>query len=220
MSSGDRREQLLCTGAELLGRRPYDEVSIDEIARAAGISKGLLYHYFPTKNDFVVAVLRQEVERVTALTAPDPTLPPLEQIDGALDAFLDHVENHASGFATMFRTRGGGDPEIRAVMEEARERRIAVLLDGIAGRLLADDAGRHSAALRSAVQGWIFFVEGVLLRWLERRDLERDQLRELLRTVLIDAVRAAVAIDPRLRLAGVATEVEPAAAELGAAGVR
>jgi AcrR family transcriptional regulator len=201
MTTGDRREQLLRAGAELLGRRPYDEVSIDEIARAAGISKGLLYHYFPTKNDFVVAVLREEVERVTALTAPDPTLPPVEQIDGALDAFLDYVENHASAYATIFRTRGGGDAEIQAVLEEGRERRIEVLLDGIAGQLLAGDSARDSAVLRSAVQGWIFFVEGVLLRWLDRRDLDRNQLRELLRTVLIEALCAATAIDPRLRLA-------------------
>lgn len=202
MTSDDRREQLLRAGAELLGRRPYDEVSIDEIARAAGISKGLLYHYFPTKNDFVVAVLREEVDRVTALTAPDPARPPLEQIDAALDAFLDYVEHHASAYATIFRTRGGGDPEIQAVLEEGRERRIEVMLDGIAGQLLAGDGGRDSAVLRSAVQGWIFFVEGVLLRWLDRRDLEREQLRALLRTVLIDALRAAAAIDPRLRLAG------------------
>ena len=116
MTTDDRREQLLRAGSELLGRRSSDEVSIDEIARAAGISKGLLYHYFPTKNDFVVAVLREEVERVTALTAPDPSLPPLEQIDAALDSFVYHVESHASGFESLFRTRGGGDPEIRAVM--------------------------------------------------------------------------------------------------------
>lgn len=201
MSSDDRREQLLRAGSELLGRRPYDEVSIDEIARAAGISKGLLYHYFPTKKDFVVAVLRQEVDRVTALTAPDPSLPPLEQIDAALNAFLDYVEHHASAYATIFRTRGGGDPDIRAVLEEGRQRRVQVVLDGVAGQLLAADAGRDSAALRSAVQGWIFFVEGAVLRWLDHRDLTRDQLRELLRSVLIDSLRAAAAIEPKLALA-------------------
>jgi AcrR family transcriptional regulator len=200
MSSDDRREQLLSAGAELLGRRPYDEVSIDEIARAAGISKGLLYHYFPTKKDFVVAVLREEVERVTALTAPDPELPPLEQIDAALDAFLDYVEHHASAYATIFRTRGGGDPEIRAVLEEGRERRVQVVLDGVAGQLLAADAGRDYPVLRSAVQGWIFFLEGALLRWLDQRDLSRDELRELLRSVLVDALRAAARIDQRLAL--------------------
>jgi AcrR family transcriptional regulator len=200
MTTDDRREQLLRAGGELLGRRPYEEVSIDDIARAAGISKGLLYHYFPTKKDFVVAVMRQAVDRVTALTAPDPTLPPLEQIDAALDAFLDYVENHASAYASIFRTRGGGDPDIQAVLEEGRERRIQVVLDGVAGQLLAADNGRDSPILRSAVQGWIFFVEGTLLRWLEQRDLTRDQLRELLRSVLVDALRAAARIDERLAL--------------------
>lgn len=199
MKSDDRREQLLRAGSELLGQRSYEEVSIDEIARAAGISKGLLYHYFPTKRDFVLAVLREETERVTALTAPDPTLGPVEQIEASLDAFLGYVESHASGYATIFRNRGGGDPTIRAALEEGRERRIETVLDGIAAWLPADSA-RESPALRSAVQGWIFFVEGALLRWLDQRDLERDELRELLKAVLIDSLCAAMRIDPRLEL--------------------
>ncbi|NLT05382.1 MAG: TetR/AcrR family transcriptional regulator [Solirubrobacterales bacterium] len=202
MSTEDRREQLLDAGVELFGRRPYDEVSIDEIARAAGISRGLLYHYFPTKRDFVVAVLRRAVDVVTALTAPDPELPPVERIDAALDAFLDYAENHAAAYATLFTTRGGGDPEIRAVMDEGRERRVDILLDGIAGQLLADgSAARESPVLRSAVRGWISFVEGVLLRWLAERDLDRDQLRVLLREALIGAIAAAGRVDPRLGLA-------------------
>lgn len=201
MTTDDRREQLLRAGVELLGRRPYDEVSIDEIARAAGISKGLLYHYFPTKKDFVVAVLRQAVDQVTALTAPDPSLSPIEQIDAGLDAFLDYVEHHAAAYATLFLTRGGGDPDIRAVLEEGRERRVQVLLAGVAGQLLADPSAVHSPVLRTAVQGWISFVEGVLLRWLDKRDLSRDQLRVLLRTVLLDAIRAAAQVDSRLTLA-------------------
>jgi len=199
MTTDDRREQLLAAGVELFGRRPYDEVSIDEIARAAGISKGLLYHYFPTKRDFVVAVLREATDVVTALTVPDPDLPPVERIDAALHAFLDYAEHHASAYATLFVTRGGGDPEIRAVMDEARERRVDILLAGIAGQLLADpDAARRSPVLRSAVRGWISFVEGVLLRWLTERDLDRDQLRALLREALIGALAAAGRVDPRL----------------------
>jgi len=54
-----RREQLLAAGAELLGRRPYDEVSLEEIAAAAGVSKSLLYHYFPTKTDYLLASLER-----------------------------------------------------------------------------------------------------------------------------------------------------------------
>src|SRR4051812_24682389 len=92
MSTAARREQLLAAGAELLGRRPYDQVSIEEIAAAAGVSKGLLYHYFPTKKDFVVAALRRGERELEELTALDPGLPPPEQLSAGLDHFLDFVE--------------------------------------------------------------------------------------------------------------------------------
>jgi len=200
MTNDDRREQLLRAGSDLLGHRYYEDVSIDEIARAAGVSKGLLYHYFPTKKDFLLAVLRREVDVVTALTAPDPELSPLEQIDASLGAFLAYADEHASGFAMIIRTRGGGDPDIRAVLDEARARRIQTVLDGVTAWLPSPSAVRDSPALRSAVQGWIFFVEGVLLRWLDERDLTRDQLRELFRGVLLDSLRAAAQLDPRLEL--------------------
>lgn len=59
MTTDARREQLLASGVELLRRRPQHEVSIEEIAEAAGVSKGLLYHYFPTKTDFIVAALKR-----------------------------------------------------------------------------------------------------------------------------------------------------------------
>lgn len=200
MTTDERREQLLARGSELLSRRPYDEVSIDDIAAAAGVSKGLLYHYFPTKRDFVVAVLRDHVERLTEATAPDPGLGPVEQVEAALDAFLDYVERHAGGYAMLFRTRGGGDEEIRAVLDQARERRVAVMLEGIGGWLPDTAAARSSPALRLAVHGWISFAEGAVLRWLDHGDVEREQLRELLASVLVDSVRAAARIDPALEL--------------------
>jgi AcrR family transcriptional regulator len=200
MSNDDRREQLLSAGGELLGRRSYEDVSIDEIARAAGISKGLLYHYFPTKKDFLLAVLQREVEVVTELTAPDPSLSPLEQIDASLGAFLDYADEHVSGFAMLIRTRGGGDPDIRAVLDAARERRVQTVLDGVTAWLPAPADARESVALRSAVQGWIYFVEGVLLRWVDERDLSREQLRDLCRAVLLESLRAAAALDPQLEL--------------------
>jgi AcrR family transcriptional regulator len=200
MKTDDRREQLLRTGVELLGERSYDEVSIDEIARAAGVSKGLLYHYFPTKKDFVVAVLHEASEELTALTAPDPTLDPLAQLDASLDAFLAYVEEHAAAYATIFRTRGGGDPEIQEALERGRRQRVASVVAAIGGWSSEPSAVADSAALQAAVGGWIFFVEGVVLRWLERRDLSREQVRDLLRAALIGAIDAARSVDPVVSL--------------------
>ena len=84
LSTDARREQLLASGARLLAARPYDEISIEEIANAAGVSKGLLYHYFPTKKDFLVAAIERGDEELGELTAPDPDLPPAEQLGLAL----------------------------------------------------------------------------------------------------------------------------------------
>src|SRR4051812_45882941 len=66
----ERRAQLLSLGLERFSERSYDEVSIDDLARAAGISKGLLYHYFPTKRDFYIAALAQAAEQLLAATDP------------------------------------------------------------------------------------------------------------------------------------------------------
>src|SRR5436853_7646623 len=75
-----RRQQLVEVGMELFAKRPYDEVWVEEIAAAAGVSRGLLYHYFPTKRDFFVAVVRAQLERLAELTTPDTSKPALESL--------------------------------------------------------------------------------------------------------------------------------------------
>jgi AcrR family transcriptional regulator len=193
LTSDARREQLLATGSELLGRRPYDEVSIEDIASAAGVSKGLLYHYFPTKKDFVLAALRRGEQELGDLTAPDPDLPPAEQLDAALDRFLDFVEDHAAAYTAIFRSRGGGDPEIEATLEENRQLRLNVLIDSLASWEGAPVRVERTALLETALQGWVFFVEGAVLRWLERRDVGRGDLHRLLRQSLVDSLVSASA---------------------------
>lgn len=190
MSTDARREQLLEAGVELLRRRPYDEVSIEEIAAAAGVSKGLLYHYFPTKQDFVLAALERGQRQLGELTAPDPDLPPAEQLGASIDRFLDFVEAHEVAYTAIFRSRGGRDPEIQAALERGRQERLDSLLDSLASWEAAPIAVERTPLLETAIQGWIFFVEGAVLRWLERRDLERDELRELLERALIGALAA------------------------------
>ena len=80
LSTDARREQLVALGVEIFSERPFDEVSIDDIAASAGISKGLLYHYFPSKRDFYVAVVRHSADEMQAVTETDPDLAPLERL--------------------------------------------------------------------------------------------------------------------------------------------
>src|SRR6188472_1483891 len=116
LSTDARREQLVALGVEMFSERPFDEVSIDDIAASAGISKGLLYHYFPSKRDFYVAVVRHSADEIVVLTEGDPDLPPPERLAASLDRYLEYVKTHARGYVTVLRAGIGSDPEVAGVV--------------------------------------------------------------------------------------------------------
>ena len=184
LSTDARREQLVALGVEIFSERPFDEVSIDDIAASASISKGLLYHYFPSKRDFYVAVVRHSAEEMQAVTETDPDLSPRARLSAALDRYLEYVDNHARGYSTVLRAGIGSDREVAAIVEDVRS--------AMANRILDDFAGVDTPpGVRIAVRGWVGFAEAASLEWLERRDLSRDELRELLIQALTGAVGAA-----------------------------
>jgi AcrR family transcriptional regulator len=193
LSTDQRRGQLVALGIDIFSERPFDEVSIDDIAAAAGISKGLLYHYFPSKRDFYVAVIRSAADEMQALTEPDPELAPRDRLAAALERYLEYVETHARGYATVLRAGIGSDPAVADIVEEVRSAMVA--------RLLADlpvTEGEAPAALRVAVRGWVGFVEAASLDWLEHGGLGRGDLRDMLIAALDGAVSAAARADPRV----------------------
>src|SRR3954449_8128232 len=92
MDVDERRKQLLARGAELFTSHPYDELSMNKIAAEVGISKALLYHYFPSKQAFFEETLSVWAERLRERTEPDTGLSPVEQLTKSLDGFLALVE--------------------------------------------------------------------------------------------------------------------------------
>src|SRR5579862_8958157 len=94
MSVEARRRQLVQIGVELLSTRPYDDVWVELVAERAGVSRGLLYHYFPTKRDFVAAVVSDECAQMLALIETEPRQTVAEQLYHGLDVYLAYVEEH------------------------------------------------------------------------------------------------------------------------------
>jgi AcrR family transcriptional regulator len=180
----ERRRQLLERGAELFAAHSYDELSMADIARAAGISKALLYHYFPSKRDYFVATLQQAAAEVGRRTEPDPDLPPAEALAASLDAFLEWIEDNSLAYRKLMEG-AGSVPEVRALVDEVRDRTSARILEGIG-------AGPDPpAAVRTAVRGWLWFMDGAVLDWLDHRDLDRRELRDFLLGVLAGSLTAA-----------------------------
>jgi AcrR family transcriptional regulator len=178
----ERRRRLLALGAELFARHAYDELSMARIAREAGISKALLYHYFPSKQAYFAATLEQAAAELARLTEPDPARSPVEQLAGSLDAYLGWVERHADAYAKLIRSVGAV-PEVREMVERVR--------DETADRIIAGIAPDPRPPLRAAVRGWLWFMDGAVLDWLEHGDMDRAALHGLLLGTLLGAVTAA-----------------------------
>jgi AcrR family transcriptional regulator len=178
----ERRRRLLALGADLFARHAYEELSMARIAREAGISKALLYHYFPSKQAYFAATLEQAAAELAEEIEPDPGRPPVEQLSHSLDAYLAWVERHSDAYAKLIRGVGAV-PEVRELVERVR--------DQTAARILAGIAPEPTPALRTAVGAWLWFIDGAVLDWLDHRDLDRAQLHGLLLGTLLGAVAAA-----------------------------
>ena len=189
LDTDERRAQLLALGRQAFSERAYDEVSIDDIATAAGISKGLLYHYFPTKRDLYVAGLREIADDLVAKTTDVPQdLAPIDRMRAGIDAYLDFVAGQARAYISLIRGGIGSDPEVVEVLEDTRTRLMDQILDKAETSPLAPMIGHP--LFRVALRGWIGFVEAATTDWLLSPAGDRAALRDLLLDMLMYTVRA------------------------------
>jgi AcrR family transcriptional regulator len=186
LSPDRRREQLLDLGVGLLAGRRLEDLSIDVLADEAGISRGLLYHYFAGKREFHLAVLRRMADQVVAITAPPAEGDPLSQMVTSLAAYVDFVTDNRIAYVSFVRAAAAGDQEFRQIYDEAR----AALTDRIfdhAGRDVLEGLGFvDGPALRLLVRGWSAMVEDTVLSWLDDdRGIEREALLRMLAEALV-----------------------------------
>jgi AcrR family transcriptional regulator len=182
----ERRRQLVELGSKLFSARTYDEVSIDELARAAGISKGLLYHYFPTKRDFYVATVRDAAKDLLDRTFLSSDRDPIERLQGGLDAFIEYVSDRGPAYTSLLRSGIGADLEVARIVDETREAFCTRLIEGL--------PVEPNPLLRVALRGWVGFVEAATIDWLASHPaVKPEMLRDILVEVLFGAVQIAAA---------------------------
>ena len=180
----DKRRAILATATQLFSEHGYDRSSIAEVAKACGVSKALLYHYFPSKEAYFVATLEKAAAELEERTRPDESPEPLEQLSGSLDAYLGWVEEYEDSYAKMIRS-AGLVPEVKTMLDRVRGETAQRIIDGISGDKPA------SPVLRTAVTGWLWFMDGAILDWVEHRDMDRQTLHGLLLGTLLGAVLTA-----------------------------
>jgi AcrR family transcriptional regulator len=189
LTTEERREQLLSVGARLFSENPYDDVWIEQVAEIAGVSRGLLYHYFPTKRDFFAAVVERESGRMLQMTAAVPGVPVREQLAAGLDVFLAYVEEHAHGFRAFHRADAAGDQAVRRVYRRSLAAQEQQILAALAADPEFGPASEERPDLRIAVRGWLAFTTAVCLEWLRGADLSREQVRDLCARALLGVIK-------------------------------
>ncbi|MFJ3419647.1 MULTISPECIES: TetR/AcrR family transcriptional regulator [unclassified Streptomyces] len=185
LSTEERREQLLTVGARLFSEDPYDDVWIEQVAEIAGVSRGLLYHYFPTKRDFFAAVVERESERMLRMTAAVPGVPAREQLAVALDTYLEYVHTHAHGYRAFHRADAAGDQTVRRVYQRALAAQERQILAALAADPEFGPTVGERPDTKLAVRGWLAFTTAVCLEWLRGPELSREQVRDLCARALL-----------------------------------
>ncbi|OBA84502.1 hypothetical protein A9W99_01145 [Mycobacterium sp. 1164966.3] len=182
LSPQRRRDQLLDIGAALFAERPYEDVLMEDIAERAGVTRRLLYRYFPTKRDFYAAIFQRASDRLLASSAPADGRTADEQLRTALDAHIQYFVDNPRDALTVNRGALAGDPVIQAIIAEE--------LAMVAQRIL-DATGLHGYARQVAavaVHGWLVFVRAICVEWVESQTISRDELTQM----ALDTFRAAL----------------------------
>ena len=173
LSPDERRAQLVELGLELLSDRALHEVSIDEVAAQAGISKALVFHYFGSKPEFLEAIAQAASDEFFEVTEPDPTLSLEDQIRSSMEAFVRYVSENRVGYVLLVRGPGSGDEAMRQVFEGTRTR----IVERIVSKL---DLEEEPPSLRLSVRGWVAFAEEVTTSWVDDPALPESELLTLL----------------------------------------
>ncbi|MEV6952252.1 TetR/AcrR family transcriptional regulator [Streptomyces sp. NPDC051183] len=150
----------MAIGRKLFADTSYDALSMDDIAKHAGIAKGLIYYYFKSKRGYYLAIVEESVAELVARAAGETDLPNAERVRRTIDGYLHYAEHHQAAYRTIVTGGVGSDSEVLAIRETVREELVATIAEGAYGRRSVPPLARL------ALVGWLSGVEGITLEWI------------------------------------------------------
>ena len=189
----ERRAQLLAAGKALFAEHAFEEISMRQIAELAGISKPLLYHYFPSKIELFKAAVAEQAQELQRLIEPRGDGPPFEQLRASLDNYLAWIEANSRAWTALMRS-AATLPEAGELVEDFRADTLRQIAERLTGKQTP------APALRNALSGWLGFIDAAILDWIRAGGITREQLREMILGAFGAALLAAQAADPAIEL--------------------
>ncbi|MGW6462093.1 TetR/AcrR family transcriptional regulator [Streptomyces sp. NPDC055078] len=173
-----RRVELIATGRKLFADTSYDALSMDDIAKHAGVAKGLIYYYFKSKRGYYLAIIEDSVADLVSRAVDHADLPRAQRIRRTVDGYLRYAQNHEAAFRTIVTGGVGFDTDVQSIRDTVREELVTAIADGAYGR------GDIPVLARLALLGWLSGVEQITLDWLGRQELDRELVCALLMRLL------------------------------------
>ncbi|GAA0939786.1 TetR/AcrR family transcriptional regulator [Actinocorallia libanotica] len=185
MPPADRRIQILEAARRRLETTPLDDMSVESVAREAGVSPGLLFHYFGSQRGFRQAVLEAAAAELLAHVRPDPALSPAEQLHTAITTFVTYVARYPSLYRAV--TRLGSGAGVSSLHRSSRS-----TLAGWLSAALGTAGAPATPAVTLAIAGWLAYGEEIVLSWLDDPSMEQEALVELCERGFYQLIRVAL----------------------------
>ncbi|MCW2650892.1 MAG: TetR family transcriptional regulator [Mycobacterium sp.] len=193
----DRRQLLIDAARTLFAQRPYDKVTTSEIASNAGVAYGLIAHHFGDKRGLYQAVMNEIAVEIAAaqLTPPPPGASLLDQLRHALRSHITYIDTYSQSFVAFVRGNLGADPDQQSAIDTQRwlgAQRILLAL-GIVEPI--------PPTLRTAMHGWVGFLDEMIIDRITHHDTDIETLVELATATLVTTLLTATQLDSSITFA-------------------
>jgi AcrR family transcriptional regulator len=179
LSRESRIAHILAVSQALFSTHAYDEIAIEDLAAAAGMSKGLLYHYFASKRELYLATLRNVLAQMLQFTELHPDL------HAGLAETLSLFEQYPGLAKMVLRAGIGVDPEVDALLAAYRQQQLDQIYRGLG-------LSNPHPLVMLGLRGWLSLLEEVCMQWIQQPEVSREQvirlLEQSLRAILASTV--------------------------------
>ena len=183
LNADERRDQLLDVANALLAERGYEEVTVDHIAKSAGVARGLVHHYFGGRKEVYLALLERLLARREEDLRPPRGRSARARLADSVSRWMDWTEaNRTMYLGTIAPGEDIADPDVRRVVAELVRRAVVQIA------VFHADIAEDSPRLRHALECWTGLNRAATRRWL-RGEATREATHELLASTLEHVLR-------------------------------
>ncbi len=178
-------------GAKLFAERPFNDVWIEEVAKEAGVSRGLVYHYFPNKRDFFSAIVGHGLRNAFEISAPDPSVPPDRWLLDGIDKLFTLAEENSNAFRAIYTSRHVLDEEVREAINDGRDLQVVRICE------ILTPGEEPTETMRTSIMAWSAMLDELLLDWLDGNETDREKLVKISAGSLAGTIVTALVLDGR-----------------------